>query len=124
MSCNLHFSPDRDAVQWACRQIVQMASRHRPNRQRLSGIRQSKDFFRNESFERPLSKDRLRRVTDDVSRPADDGSAAPEQDDVSKPRKVTSAQELRALAHPLRLRLLEELVVNDPATDTATASEL
>jgi DNA-binding transcriptional ArsR family regulator len=39
-------------------------------------------------------------------------------------RKVTDAQELRALAHPLRLRLLEELVVNDPATDTATATEL
>ena len=50
--------------------------------------------------------------------------AAPAQHDVSKPRKVTSAQELRALAHPLRLRLLEELVVSDPATDTATASEL
>jgi predicted transcriptional regulator len=66
----------------------------------------------------------LRRVTDDVSRSASDGSAAPAQQDVSKPRKVTSAQELRALAHPLRLRLLEELVVNDPATDTATASEL
>ena len=43
---------------------------------------------------------------------------------VDEPRKVTSAQELRALAHPLRLRLLEELVVSDPATDTATASEL
>lgn len=70
-----------------------------------------------------LSKDILRHVTDDVSRP-DDGPAAPAQRDVSKPRKVTSAQELRALAHPLRLRLLEELVVNDPATDTATASEL
>lgn len=66
----------------------------------------------------------LRHVTDDVSRPADDRSAAPERHDVSKPRKVTSARELRALAHPLRLRLLEELVVNDPATDTATASEL
>jgi DNA-binding transcriptional ArsR family regulator len=41
-----------------------------------------------------------------------------------EPRKVTDAKELRALAHPLRLRLLEELVVNDPATDTATATEL
>jgi len=39
-------------------------------------------------------------------------------------RKVTDAGELRALAHPLRLRLLEELVVSDPATDTATATEL
>ncbi len=39
-------------------------------------------------------------------------------------RKVTDAGELRALAHPLRLRLLEELVLNDPATDTATATEL
>jgi DNA-binding transcriptional ArsR family regulator len=66
----------------------------------------------------------LRRVTDEVSRPAVGGSATPAQHDVSKPRKVTSPQELRALAHPLRLRLLEELVVNDPATDTATASEL
>lgn len=38
--------------------------------------------------------------------------------------KVTDAGELRALAHPLRIRLLEELVVSDPATDTATATEL
>lgn len=38
--------------------------------------------------------------------------------------KVTDAGELRALAHPLRLRLLEELVVSDPATDSATATEL
>jgi DNA-binding transcriptional ArsR family regulator len=40
------------------------------------------------------------------------------------PHRVSNAQELRALAHPLRLRLLEELVVNDPAIDTATATEL
>lgn len=38
--------------------------------------------------------------------------------------RVTSPGELRALAHPLRLRLLEELVVDDPLTDTATATEL
>ena len=66
----------------------------------------------------------LRRVTDEVSRPGDNGSEPPAPHDVNTPRKVNSAQELRALAHPLRLRLLEELVVNDPATDTATASEL
>jgi DNA-binding transcriptional ArsR family regulator len=39
-------------------------------------------------------------------------------------RRVTDPGELRALAHPLRLRLLEELVVDDPLTDTATATEL
>jgi len=44
--------------------------------------------------------------------------------DTPEPRRVTSAKEMRALAHPLRLRLLEELVLNDPATDSATATEL
>ena len=53
-----------------------------------------------------------------------DEPSPPLRPGVDEPRKVTSAQELRALAHPLRLRLLEELVVSDPATDTATASEL
>jgi DNA-binding transcriptional ArsR family regulator len=48
----------------------------------------------------------------------------PEPQTPTKARKVTDVKELRALAHPLRLRLLEELVVNDPATDTATATEL
>src|SRR5215467_16066223 len=48
----------------------------------------------------------------------------PEPRTTTKSRKVTDVKELRALAHPLRLRLLEELVVNDPATDTATATEL
>jgi DNA-binding transcriptional ArsR family regulator len=55
-----------------------------------------------------------------------EGSSSPDQRvrDAGKPRKVTDRAELRALAHPLRLRLLEELVVSDPATDTATATEL
>jgi DNA-binding transcriptional ArsR family regulator len=44
--------------------------------------------------------------------------------DFDNPRSVSDPKELRALAHPLRLRLLEELVVSDPATDTATATEL
>lgn len=44
--------------------------------------------------------------------------------DADNPRPVSDPRELRVLAHPLRLRLLEELVVSDPATDTATATEL
>ncbi len=56
--------------------------------------------------------------------PATGGPTPPAPHRLDEPRKVTSAQELRALAHPLRLRLLEELVVSDPATDTATATEL
>ena len=49
------------------------------------------------------------------------GARAPETPEV---HRVTDPRELRALAHPLRLRLLEELVVDDPLTDTATATEL
>jgi predicted transcriptional regulator len=64
-------------------------------------------------------------VTEDTgTEPAAGDPTPPVQHRADEPRKVTSAQELRALAHPLRLRLLEELVVSDPATDTATATEL
>ena len=63
-------------------------------------------------------------MTEDTGTEPAGGLTPPREHRVDEPPKVTSAQELRALAHPLRLRLLEELVVSDPATDTATATEL
>ena len=51
-------------------------------------------------------------------------ASAPTASAPTDTRRVSDPHELRALAHPLRLRLLEELVVNDPLTDAATATEL
>ncbi|MBF4625253.1 transcriptional regulator [Clavibacter sp. VKM Ac-2872] len=42
-------------------------------------------------------------------------------DDRSDPRRVTGAAELRALAHPLRLAILEELTIDGPLTASQLA---
>jgi len=70
------------------------------------------------------SSDHARQPSDQAKQPSVASRRAALTDNLSEPRQVTDVGELRALAHPLRLRLMEELVINDPATDTATATEL
>jgi len=52
------------------------------------------------------------------SHPDDAGPATP------GPRTVTDAQTLRALAHPVRIALLEELIVSGPLTATEVGERI
>ena len=91
-----------------------------------SGMILSEEVFRNESSEATLGF--VSTEHDPNSRPAQDeagdarsGEPAPEAAG-STTRKVTDAQELRALAHPARLRLLAEVGLHGTLTATQGAA--
>lgn len=68
-----------------------------------------------QSLEMILSKDMLRRVTEE---------SAPDDSENWPVRELTDAGALRALAHPLRLRLVELLGIHGPATATELAGRV
>jgi DNA-binding transcriptional ArsR family regulator len=56
--------------------------------------------------------------------PAADGAPAPDPGAVPGLREITDVRTLRALAHPVRISLIEELTLNGPMTATAAAESI
>jgi DNA-binding transcriptional ArsR family regulator len=56
--------------------------------------------------------------------PAADGAPAPDPGAVPGLREITDVRTLRALAHPVRIALIEELTLNGPMTATEAAERI